>query len=751
MSKTGMRALRAGLFCMAGLLAGCSSRQEKEAQFLKRGQALLAKKDYVRAALEFKNAVQAMPKDAEPIYQTGLVYLLTGQLGSAVGAFQQALKLNPKHAGAQTKLAGLMTTSQNPQVIQDAEKRMQTLLEAAPDDVEALDTLAAAESRLGKLQDAEKLLDKTVERFPADLQAAVLLARVRMSENDPSGAEKVLKNAVEHTPQSSDAALALGRLYIQLHKYSPAEAEIRRALDLNAKSAPALLSLALIQMNVNRMDEAEQTYKRLAFMSDKDYQPVYGLFLLQQGRDDAALAEFQRLARAAPDDRDARARVLAVCLRMNKIPEAEALLADALKRNPKDADALIQRAGMKLRVQDSAGAEQDLQQALRFQPSSAEAHFEFAQVKHMEGFVAGAREELTQALELNPHYLSARIALAWNLINTDQPKGALELLDQTPSSQKNNIFVLIDRNWALLGLGNLKEAREGIDKGLKSGRTAQLVEQDGFLKMREGNFAGAQADAEELLPRYSEQDPNIVKAVRLLVDSCIAQHQKPKAVELLRAAVAQRPKSAQLQFLLGRVLTEFGDPGARKAFEAAVAAEPEFLPAKLELAQIDLAENRLDAARQTLNTILASHPKNVNALVMLADAEANAGNRPTAIAKYREALAIDRANISALTSLANMVIQDNPGEAVSFAQQAVELAPADPSAQDTLGRALYRNGVYGLAVEHLKKAAQIAPTPSRQYHLALSYMKGGQTSLGRAELSAALQKDPELPQKDRGW
>jgi cellulose synthase operon protein C len=407
---------------------------------------------------------------------------------------------------------------------------------------------------------------------------------------------------------------------------------------------------------------------------------------------------------------------------------------------------------MKLRVQDSAGAEKDLQQVLSFRPDSAEAHFEFARVKHMENFTAGARQELTQALNLNPHYLSARVALAWNLINTGQPKGALELLDQTPPSQKNDISVLINRNWALLALGDLKQAREGIDKGLKSGRFPDLVEQDGFLKIKEGQFAGAQADAEEILKAYPEQEPHNVRAVRLLVDSCIAQHQKSHAVEVLGGIAAQRPKSAQLQNLLGMLLEEFGDPaGARKAFEAALAAEPGFLPSKLELAAIDLAENRSDAARQALNSILASYPRNVNALLMLADVEANAGNRPTAIAKYRAALAIDRGNIRALKSLANMVIQDSPGEAVSFAQQAVELAPKDPSAQDTLGRAFYRNGVYGQAAEHLKRAVELEPTPSRQYHLALSYMKGGQDSLGRPLLAAALQKDPELPQKDRGW
>ena len=106
-------AFRIGVVCVLGLVAGCSrSPQEKEARFLKRGQAFLAKKDYARATLEFRNAANAMPRDAEPYYQAGLVYLETGDVASAVRAFQKATTLDPKHAGAQLKLSSLMMTSQ---------------------------------------------------------------------------------------------------------------------------------------------------------------------------------------------------------------------------------------------------------------------------------------------------------------------------------------------------------------------------------------------------------------------------------------------------------------------------------------------------------------------------------------------------------------------------------------------------------------------------------------------------------------
>jgi tetratricopeptide (TPR) repeat protein len=437
---------------------------------------------------------------------------------------------------------------------------------------------------------------------------------------------------------------------------------------------------------------------------------------------------------------------------MNRIPQAEGVLAGALKRNPKDTEALLQRSELRWRARDAPGAEKDLQEVLKFKPDSAEAHFELAKVKDMQGLTLSARQELTQSLLLNPKYLPARLALARTFVSANEARSALELMDQAPQSQRKDFRLLIERNWALLAVGNLKEAREGIDQGMSVSRAPELLEQDGFLKMKEGAFAGARTDAEELLRRYPEQDPENLRAVRLLVDSCVAQHQGPKAVEELRELVSQRPKSARLQTLLGRVLIAFGNRAeGRTAFEAAQAADPNYLPAKIELAQIDLTENRLDSARQILNMVVAADSRNVTALLMLGDAEATAGLRSEAIAKFQSVLNLDGSNVLALENLANLITEDNPDEALKFAQKAVEIAPGDASTQDTLGWVYYRKGLYQIAAEHLKVAAAKEPTPRRQFHLAMSYLKAGDRDGGQQMLAAALKQDPNLAKTEKGW
>src|SRR5579863_1276662 len=88
--------LLAGTACLVAGLVGCgNSPEKKEAAFLKRGDVYLGQKDYARAMLEYRNAAQLRPGDAEPLYRLGLAYLRVGNPRGSVVALRQALQRNP--------------------------------------------------------------------------------------------------------------------------------------------------------------------------------------------------------------------------------------------------------------------------------------------------------------------------------------------------------------------------------------------------------------------------------------------------------------------------------------------------------------------------------------------------------------------------------------------------------------------------------------------------------------------------------
>lgn len=735
-----------------GLLAftlgtGCTrSPRIKEAAYLKRGLALEARHDSARAILEFKNAIKEMPKDPEAGYQLGMAYLIAGQVRNAIGEFQRVVGIDPKYAPAQLKLADLMLSTHYQDLIRQAADELQALLNQAPDSTGVAGRLALAEWSLGRPEEAEKRLQQSLERFPSDLAASVTLARLKLSRHDANGALDVLQKAARNSPKSAAAATALGELYRMTGRTAEAEAELRRGLGLDPTDGLALLSLASIELANQRPQEAEANLRRLSNLSASSYKVLYGDFLWRAGRREEALAEFQRQAKLAPADRQARGRLVEAYLQTGRTGDAQKLLGEALKQNPKDADALLQRSTIELQAGRVDEAGTDLNQVIRFIPNSAEAHFAMSAVDKSRGLAYNERQELSESLRLKPDLMPARLWLVQSLLVANEYRAALDVLNQAPASQQQVLAIAIERNWALLFLGRGQEVQSNLNRELRYGRYPELVLQDAILKMRDGAYADARADAEEVL----KQRPEEARAARIVVDSYVAQNQSAKANERLAQLVAAHPQSAALERLSGKWFESTHQyDEARKSFAAAQAADQGSASDSIALAVLDMRQNRLDVARQELLQAIRSDRRNVEALLMLAQVEDRSGQRASAVSYYRDVLNIDANNLVALNNLANRLASENPDEALKLAQQAMEAAPNNPGVEDTLGWIYYRKGMYQSAVEYLKGATDKDPNPRRRLHLGLAYLKSGQRDLGQKLVAMALSADPTLAHSEQ--
>ena len=108
---------------LAGVIlgSGCArTPEQKNARFLASGKKLMEKGDYRRAVLDFSNAVQAKPTDAESHYQLAIAFVKNGQPQEGVLELRRATELNPKHSAAQLKLAEMMVMTRNPDLARNA-------------------------------------------------------------------------------------------------------------------------------------------------------------------------------------------------------------------------------------------------------------------------------------------------------------------------------------------------------------------------------------------------------------------------------------------------------------------------------------------------------------------------------------------------------------------------------------------------------------------------------------------------------
>jgi tetratricopeptide (TPR) repeat protein len=712
-------------------------------QFMEAGRRLYDQKDYSRAILQFKNAADIANGDPEPSYWLGLSYLGAGNIQQAIPYFRQAAKLNPKHAAAQLRLGEILALTDNKELLQEALNRLQIVLTTSPS-AKALSALALTEMKLGNADEGERHLQECLDRFPQELSSYMILAKSKILKRDFNGAELLLKKAVQAAPRSGEALVALGNFYVLTGKDAEAEKWFRQAIDLNQKDGTALFDLAMLQYRTGRKSEAEQILKQLSTFPDPALQPLHAIYLLKEGDQAGAVAELERLVHANPKSQDLRTRLIAAYWTTHRLADVEKVLNAAIKDNPKDFQALLQRGELYVATARYPQAQSDLDQAHGFRRDSPAVHYVLAKLNQARGADLSYRQELGEAIRLGPDLLQARLELAQALISNNAADSALKVLDEAPVSEKNSLQLLIQRNWALLGLNDFPELRKGVSKGLTAGRAPELLIQQGAIQLADRDFPAAQASIEEAL----HKTPNDSRALAALAELYKAQKRTGELTNRLKR-YAEQNKSPEIQMFVGNWLHTNGDrDGAMAFFQAAKAADPNFHEADIAIAVIDMESGRPEGARSILNNLIAIRDRDVSLRVRSAVNESTSGNTTQAITQYRQILTIDQNNVFALNNLAYLLANSNqPDEALAFAQRAKELRPSVPQVEDTLGWVLVQKRIYNEAVRHLQSAANEQPNdPVIRYHLGIAYWRSGDRTRGAQMLSAALKAAPNLPE-----
>lgn len=732
---------------LAIVLAGCGlTAKAKHDRALARAKDLLNNRDYARAVLECRTAVQAMPKDSEGYYELGVALARSHDLQNAVNSYKKALQLNPHHEKANVALAEIMASTIDPAVLKQARDRMSEVLRTDNSSVEALDTLALANLKLGQTGDALEELQRALAVAPRSLRSSVLLAEAKVAQGDKKGAEQVLIEACQHDPVSAEPLIVLAKFYIAENRLSEAEQELQQAVKLDAKSVPALLALAQLQLRAGRKEEGEGTLRRLSSLPDSNVAAVYGSFLFQEGRREEAIREFERLAHANPKDRAARSRLVAAYWSAGRKQDAKRILDGVLRSNSNDIDGLVQRAQVYVEEGSYTQAQADLNSVLHLKPDSAQAHGLFASLYARMGNGLQERQELGNVLRLQPASLGARIQMVELLIRSNGAASALNVLDEAPAFQKNSLAILVERNWALMASRDMAGARKGIDKGLSVTRLPQLLLQDGLWKVQNGQVEAGRVALDQALTA----DPQNVTALRAVYASYAVQHRVPQGVQKVREYAGKAPHSAPMQAFLGQVLLANGDnEAARNAFTAALASDPGMRAAREGLLRLDVREGKVGAGIETVNAVLAANPNDVWARIWLADLEETKGDHAGALVNYQQAATADPNNPRVLNNLAYLLVdyKKQPDAALEYAQKARELAPNDPDYADTVGWVFYQKGLYSMALRNFEAAVSNSSAHAVcSYHLAMAYAKLGERDRGREVLTTALKRDPNLPE-----
>ena len=179
------------------------------------------------------------------------------------------------------------------------------------------------------------------------------------------------------------------------------------------------------------------------------------------------------------------------------------------------------------------------------------------------------------------------------------------------------------------------------------------------------------------------------------------------------------------------------DTEALKSARRAVALAPEHFDAQFILGRASYGVGDSAAAVGAFRAALKLKPDDSRSLFFLATALESAGNTDAALAAYRDLVQRQPQAAEGHLGLGVLLIKRGGSEVekgIEELRTAVRIDPNQYEAQVTLGRALLTRKLPAESVEHLKRAAELAPNnPEPHYQLALAYRRLGLNDKAVAE------------------
>ena len=772
------------LACLA--LQGCGGAAERHARALERGQEYLKARNYAKARVEFSNALQIEPNDADARYYAAVAAEKSNDLRAAAGGYQAALNVDPTHPLAVAAFARLLVFSGLPQRALDL---LEKGLEVHANSPDLLVVRAAAHLSLGHEQEAVDDANAALAANPSQEYAVALLAGVYRNRGEGARAAELVEGALKTTADSVDLRSVLAQLYLDSGDQVRAEAELKHIIELRPTEIVNRQRLVAFYAQTGKAEQAEATLRDLIKLQPESVENRMALinYLATQRNLDAGEAELVAMLDRSPKDYPlrlvagqfyeahnlpmdaerlyqdviehsklqapglaARNRLATLRVRQNRLAEARPLVDAVLAESPRDNDALVLRAAFSLAEGRPLDAITDLRAVLRDQPDSSPVLRTLAQAHARNNEPDLARENYRRAIEVDPGNTQTRLEYADFLNRIGQNAEAKPLLEALVKDQPTNVAAQQSRFSVLSALGDTTgaaAAAHAIVEAQPENALGYYLE--GLSHEATHDNSAALASYERALAKSPRSAEPLAALARVLVTS----NRRAAARERVAKIVAEYPDHAVAVNMLAEIVLADGDrDGAVALADQAIAVDARWWMPYRTKALALLAKGSKDVAKQVYSDGLAAAGNDPRLGVDLAALYENDHEPDRAIELYERLHQSDPSSEPVANNLA-MLLTTYRDDGVSHAK-ADELVrgfrnATNPAYLNTYGWVRYRLGQYGEAVSYLRRASAAVPgNPLMHYHLAMALLASGDSDQARAELEKALASDHPFPGKD---
>jgi cellulose synthase operon protein C len=781
-TKTVVRIAALVLGCAA--LAACGSREQRAQNYYEQGMSYLTKKDYVKAGIEFKNALQ-IKGDLVPAFR-GMAQVdeHNGNLQALAGDLRSIADYSPKDLDSRVNLARLYLLGG---ALDSALKVANEAVALAPDKANVVALKAVVLFRLKDMDGGAQAAQQAIKLDPSNLNANSVLGAIKFVQGDPSGALQILQNVA--TDQKNDPGLLLLKVSIydrtgdaeqvetllrQLVSQNPNEPSYRNLLvkfyvahqrgedaikELRAFAAakpddlrPEIELLGVLESLKGKAAVRSELNARInAGGNVFPYQIALAKLDFNEGNTTASEDALKKLISApkSPDDAMvARGTLAEMYLQKNNISAAEPLISEMLRLDPRNTTGLRLRAGVHVVRGQFDDAINDLRTALNDEPQSPALLASLGIAYERNGSIDLADKayyDATKASKFSPDVGLNYVAFLQRRSLADQ---AERVLNDLAARNPNNVEILsalakaklARQDWA--GAHAIAETIGQLNDPSKKSVIANEI--------NAAAFTGEKKFGESLTALQSvfDANPGDIKPMAELVDVYMRAQQPDKAVSFLQAALKANPANAEALVLMGQVQLAKHDPGeAEKNFEEAIKQQPKKVVGYDALVRFYASQKKYDEALKIVRAGLEQQPDSFDLQLGLAGMLEARGEFEPAITQYESMMKVWSGSLIVVNNLASLLADHRTDEASlqKAGSLALTLKKSEvPQFKDTVGWISYRRGDYTAAVPLLEDAAARLPDNAWvRYHLGMTYLAVGQSAKATAQFQAALNVVPK--------
>ena len=265
----------------------------------------------------------------------------------------------------------------------EAERQLQQVLRAAPEEAAALNLLGAIRAQQRRLDEAEALFARAVRADARLTGARMNLAHLYLLKGDPERAAPELREVLRLEPSHAEAAYRLAWLLLAQGRADETINLVEPLKRSQTPSAPLLAVLGHAHLRRGDAARAEENYLLALGRQAANAEALLGLAQVAQARGDARAAALYlaRAREAVGDSPDYLRRLARVALRSGLKGEAVAALKRAVGLRPGEAAYHFALGSAHLaEPADLDEAEQAFRESLRLRPSDAQGQMHLGYV-----------------------------------------------------------------------------------------------------------------------------------------------------------------------------------------------------------------------------------------------------------------------------------------------------------------------------------------------------------------------------------